>query len=77
MHKLWDSPELSARNQAFATEIGVEGEAAVSLGMAVMPGVDVGGEITFQVDYEHTLLQDHEGSSSTAISVELGDCKHA
>ena len=74
--RLWDSPQLHAKNQEFTTELGTEGEAEGEIGMGVDIGIEASGDLVGYVQYEHTLLQQGDGESSTTITVELGDCKH-
>lgn len=77
MAQLWDSPQLHARNQDVNTEIGGEGDAELAAGMIFEFGVEAHGEVTGKAHYEHTLLKQGDGESSTSITVEFGDCKHA
>ena len=65
-----------AKNQHFTTDSGVDGSAEITGGQGIMFGAYIDGDIEGKTEVEHRLLQEGDGSSSTTITLELGDCKH-
>ena len=73
IERLWDNPYDDMANADESIKAGGFAEAELALGYAVLPGVGMEVEGSYNHETTHRMSKESETSKTTSISVQLGD----